>query len=103
MKNTNAQTQNNITIKLALALTVSLFSVTSYSSPIKANELVKVEPIKQVTFYIDAKESLALSFDNIAISQDYDNEIAKHTINKQQKSAKKNASVVLSKADLISE
>jgi len=104
MKNTNAHknTKRKLTIVITTLVT-GLFAVISNGSIVQAAELVKAEPIKQVSLYQEAKESLALSFDSLTISQNFNNEEAKNTIANQQSLASTNSSIILTKTNLVSE
>jgi len=106
MKNTNAQIQKNTKRKLTIVistLVAGLFAATSNSSVVQAAELEKIEPIKQISLYQEAKESLALSFNGLTINQNYNDEAVKSTMAKQQNSTIKNIPITLTKANLVSE
>jgi len=106
MKNTNAQTDKNTKRKLAIVITTlvtGLFAITGNNSIVQAAELVKAEPIKQVRLYQEAKESLALSFTRLTISQNFNDDVVKSTMANQQSSANKNSLFTLTKIDLVSE
>lgn len=102
MRNTNAKTNKNTKIQLAIMIT-SLFTLTSYSSLIQAAELIKAEPIKHVNLFEEAKENLALSFSSLAISQSSTDELVRDTMAKQQASNQKHIPITLTKINLVSE
>lgn len=102
MRNTNAKTNKSIKIQLAIMVT-SLFALTSFSSLIQAAQLIKAEPIKQVSLFEEAKENLALSFSSLTISQSSTDELIKDTMAKQQASNQKNIPITLTKISLVSE
>ncbi|MFT7008947.1 MAG: purine-nucleoside phosphorylase [Colwellia sp.] len=92
--------------KLAIVITTlstGLFALVSNSSMAQATELLKAEPIEQISLYQEAKESLALSFTGLTISQNINSEVKVNTMAKQQNSVNKNFSVTLTNANLISE
>tara|TARA_R110001583_G_scaffold2068_4_gene15244 strand:- start:10481 stop:10777 length:297 start_codon:yes stop_codon:yes gene_type:complete len=92
--------------KLAIVITTlstGLFALVSNSSMAQATELLKAEPIEQISLYQEAKESLALSFTRLTISQNINSEVKVNTMAKQQNSVNKNFSVTLTNANLISE
>jgi hypothetical protein len=83
MKKTNQQTFKNTKRKLAIiiaTLTAGLFTLISQSSIVHANELVKSEPITEISLYQEAQESLALSFTNLSLTQNINNELMKNSI-----------------------
>jgi hypothetical protein len=92
--------------KLAIVITTlstGLFTLVSNSSMAQATELLKAEPIQQISLYQEAKESLALSFTGLTISQNINSEVKINTMAKQQNSVNKNFSATLTNANLISE
>jgi hypothetical protein len=92
--------------KLAIVITTlstSLFALVSNSSMAQATELLKAEPIQQISLYQEAKESLALSFTGLTISQNINSEVKINTMAKQKNSVNKNFSATLTNANLISE
>ncbi|MFT6249223.1 MAG: hypothetical protein ACJAZQ_002437 [Cognaticolwellia sp.] len=106
MKNINLNTVKNTNRKIAIvAITLStgLFALISNSSMAQAVELLKAEPIEQISLYHEAKESLALSFTGLTISQNVNDEVKINTMAKQQNSVNKSFSVTLTNANLISE
>ena len=92
--------------KLAIVITTlstGLFALVSNSSMAQATELLKAEPIEQISLYQEAKESLALSFTGLTISPNVNNEVKINTMAKQQHLVNKSFSVMLTNANFISE
>lgn len=106
MKEITQQTFKNTKRKLAIVLatlTTGLFTLISQSSIVHANELVKLEPITQISLYQEAQESLALSFTNLSLTQNVNDDTTKNTIVKQQDSTNSDSFVTLTTVTLLSE
>ena len=106
MKNTNTsnhiKTKNKFTIVIATFTTV-LLTILSSNSIVQATELVKVEPVKNISLYQEAKESLALSFTGFTISQNDNDGTLKTMIVNKESSTNINATVTLVKGNIISD
>jgi hypothetical protein len=106
MKEITQQTFKNTKRKLAIVLvtlTTGLFTLISQSSIVQANELVKLEPITQISLYQEAQESLALSFTNLSLTQNVNDDTTKNNIVKQQNSTNSDSFVTLTTVTSLSE
>ncbi len=100
MKNTNTYPY-----KLAIVATslVMVYFASGVASTAQATELLKAEPVKQDILVQEAKESLALSFTALTLSQDSNNDITKSMMAMQKNTAKQKRTVVSTKTALIAE
>jgi hypothetical protein len=103
MKNTNVKTVKNTKRQIAIVVATALFSLISNSSIVQAAELVKAQPVKQISLYQEAKESLALSFTGLTISQNVNDAATISIMTTQQNAANTSSSVTLIKTNLMSE
>lgn len=99
------KTNNAYSYKLAIAATtlVMAYFASGIASIAQATELVKVEPVQEINLIQDAKNTLALSFSTLTISNNASNDNIDAMMVKQKATTKQSQPVTLTKVTLISE